>query len=123
MGRQQGGKFRVGNDFHRENRLAALDFVAVGEHRMLDARAIEKRAVATLAILDVAALRPALNGKVNAGHKRVVRQSKLHPPRLPPDGHALATLQADDLPRHGPLSYFQCYAQISWLLRRRSIRK
>jgi hypothetical protein len=53
--------------------LAALDFVAVGEHRMLDARAIEKRTVATLAIL-------------------VVRQSKLHPPRLPPDGHALTTL-------------------------------
>jgi hypothetical protein len=40
LGSHQGGKLRVGNHFYSENRLPALDFVAVGEHGVLDARAI-----------------------------------------------------------------------------------
>jgi hypothetical protein len=90
--------------------LPALDFVAVGEHRIRNARAIQERAVAALAILHVAAARSALNGKMHAGHKRVVRQSKLRTPRRPPDRDGLAGLQPDDLPRHRPFPYFQYYA-------------
>jgi hypothetical protein len=95
--------------------LAALDFVAVGEHRILNARAIQKRAIAALAIQNAAALRPALDSKVHAGHKRVVRQSKLRAPRRPPDGDRIARLQADDLPRHRPRIDLQYYAQSSLL--------
>jgi hypothetical protein len=108
--RYQGRKFLVSDDFHGENCLPALDFVAVGEHRILDARAIQKRAVAALAVLDAAAARPALDGKVHARHKRVMQQSKLRPPRRPPNGHRLARLQADDLPRHRPFFYFENYS-------------
>ena len=100
--RRQRGEFRVGNNFHGKNGLPALDFVAIGKHRVRNARAIQKRAVAALAILDAAAGWPALHGEMHARHKRVVRQSKLRAPRRPPDGHRLAGLQADDLPRHRP---------------------
>jgi hypothetical protein len=111
FGRQQGREFRVGNNFHCENRLPALDFIAVGEHRFGDARAIQKRAVAALAILHSAAARPALHGKVHAGHERVVRQSKLRAPSRPPNGDTLARLQADNFPRHRPRINFENYSQ------------
>jgi len=108
--RQHRREFRVGNNLHFENGLAALDFVAVGEHRILNLRAIQKSPVAALAILHAAAARSALHGKVHARHKRVVRQSKLRPPRRPSDRDGLAGLQPDDLPRHRPFSYFQYYS-------------
>ncbi len=94
--RQQGREFRVGYHFHGENCLSALNFIAVGEHRVRDAPAIQKSAVAAFAILDAAATRPALDGKVHAGHERVVRQRKLRAPRRSPE--------CDRLPRNN--SYF-----------------
>jgi hypothetical protein len=92
--------------------LTTFDFVAVGEHRILDARAIQKSAVATLAILNAAAARPALHGKMHAGHKRIVRQSKLRTPRGAPERYGLATLQPNSLPRHWPVANFQKYTHL-----------
>jgi hypothetical protein len=110
LGHDQGRKFRVRNNFHGKNCLAALDFVAVGEHCVLDARAIQKRAIATLAILHEAAGWPALHGKVHARHKRVVRQDKLRAPRRPPESHSLPRGNSNFLPRRRPFSYLQYYA-------------
>jgi hypothetical protein len=90
--------------------LPTFDFVAIGEHRILNARAIQERAVAALAVLDAATARPALHGKVHAGHKRVVRQSKLRAPRRPPESYGLPRDDGHFLPRHRPRRNFKYYA-------------
>jgi hypothetical protein len=95
--RHQGSKFGVGNDFHRENRLAALNFVAVGEHRLVDSSSIEESAVAALAILDAVALRRTLDGEVHAGHERIVRKGKLRAPGRSPDEQSMAREERDFL--------------------------
>jgi hypothetical protein len=112
FGREQGREFRVSNNFHRENCLPAFDFVAVREHGVLNARAIKKRSVAALAILNAAAARPALHGKVHAGHKRVVWQSKLRALRRPPNGHRLAGYEGNFLARERPRIYLKQYAHL-----------
>jgi hypothetical protein len=112
FGRQQGREFRVANNFHRENCLPAFDFVAVRQHRVLNASAIQKRAVAALAVLNAAAARPALHCKVHARHKRVVRQSKLRALRRSSDGHRLASYEGNFLARERPRIYLQQYAHL-----------
>ena len=92
--------------------MPPFDFVAVREHGVLNARAIEKRAVAALAVLNAAAARPALHGKVHAGHKRVVRQSKLRALRRPSDSHRLAGYKSNFLARERPSVYLKQYAHL-----------
>ena len=108
--RSQCVKLRIGNNFHRKNCLPALNFVAVGERRVIDARAIQEGAIAAFAVLHAATLWPALDGQVYAGHEGVMRQHKLRPSRRPADGHTLAIFQADDLSGHWPRFNFENYA-------------
>ncbi len=110
MRRGQRCKFRVGNYFYSENSLPALDFIAVGEHCVLNSCAVQERAVAALAILHAAAARPALHGKMHAGHERVVRQRKLRAPRRPPESDGLPGDDGDFFARHRPRIYLKQYA-------------
>jgi hypothetical protein len=97
--------------------LPAFDFVAIREHSVLNARAIQERAVAALAVLDATAARPALHGKVHAGHKRVVWQSKLRAPRRPPERYRLSGNHGNFLPGKRPRANFQKYAHFGLLCR------
>jgi G3E family GTPase len=105
--RQQRSNFRVRHYFYGENRIAALDFVAVSKHGLADPRAIQKSSVAALAILNVATLRRTLHGKVDARHKRIVRQRKLRPARRAPHQQSMPRKHANALPRKRPRFNFQ----------------
>jgi hypothetical protein len=108
--RSQRREFCVGNDSYSKNGLATFDFVAVGEHRILNFRAIEERAVTALAIDNATTLRAALHYKVETRHKGVVRQRKLRAPRRSAYGDGLPSRQGNDLAGHRPRLYFKEYA-------------
>lgn len=91
--------------------MAAFDFVAIGEHRFLNARAVEEGAVATLLVDDVTSLRTAVDGKVRAGHERIVGHGELRLGRSSADDDGLAGGQSNRLPRHRPASYLKNDAQ------------
>jgi hypothetical protein len=81
--------------------LAAFDFVAVGEHGVLNFSAIEKCAVAALAVHNAAALRTALHNKVQAGHERVVREREVGARGRAANGDGLAGRQGNFLSLEG----------------------
>lgn len=87
--------------------MATFDFIAISEHRVLNARAVEERAVAALFVDDAASLRTAVDGKVRAGHERIVGHGKLRLCRSSSDDDGLARGQGNPLPRHWPTLDFE----------------
>ena len=67
-----GGQLIVRHDANHKYRLAGFDFVAGGEHGLLNFCAIKMGAVGASFVDDAAAVRTALDGEVNAGHVIVV---------------------------------------------------
>ena len=64
--------------------LAGFDFVAGGEHGLLNPYAVQMSAVGAFLVDDAAALRPALHRKVQPRHARVIPRHELAcPPGLP----------------------------------------
>jgi hypothetical protein len=93
--------------------LAAFDFVAIGKHSVLNAGAVEKSAIAAFFVEDAAALWPAFDGEMRAGHEGVVRHGKLRFGRGPADEHGLPRRQNNRPAREWPGLNFEHYAQAS----------
>jgi hypothetical protein len=113
----------VRENFYVENRFARFNLITIREHGILNFRAIQKGSVAALAIHHTAARRAAFHRKMQPGHERVLRQRKFSLPSGPPNGHTLARLEGDHLPRPHPCPNFQNYthAEIcprSWIILR-----
>jgi len=71
------GKLVVRNNADDENGLAGFDFVAGGEHRLFDLRAVELGTIGAAFVDDAAAVGTAFDGEVNAGHVIVVGNGEL----------------------------------------------
>jgi len=63
---RRGGQLIVRNNADDENGLAGFDFVAGGQHGLLDLYTIQKRAIGAFLVDDAAAVGTALDGEVNA---------------------------------------------------------
>jgi len=72
-----GGQLIVRNDADDENGLTGLDFVAGGEHGLLNLGAIQMGAVGAFLVDDAAAVGTALDSEVNARHVSVMGDGEL----------------------------------------------
>jgi len=93
------GELIVRNDADDENGLAGFDFVAGGEHGLLNLCAIQMSAVGALLVDDSASVGTALDGEVYARHVIVVRYRKLGAVRRTADEDGLPIRERDFLAR------------------------
>jgi len=105
----------VGNDADEENGLAGFDFVAAGEHGLLNLCAIQMGAVGAFLVDDAAAVGTALDGEVNAGHVVVVWDGEMGAVGGAADEHGLASRNAELLACKRPGFDFKNYAHMSTL--------
>jgi len=91
----------VRNNAYDKNGLAGFDFVAGGEHGLLNLCAIQMGAIRASFVDDAAAVRAALDGEVNTGHVIVMRDRKLGTVRGSADKDGLAIRKRNFLTREG----------------------
>src|SRR6266852_2533875 len=96
-----GGQLIVRHDANHKYRLAGFDFVAGGEHGLLNFCAIKMGAVGASFVDDAAAVRTALDGEVNTGHVIVVGNSELSAVRRTADTDGFAIRKRNFLTREG----------------------
>jgi len=85
----------VRNNAYDKNGLAGFDFVAGGEHGLLNLCAIQMGAIRASFVDDAAAVRAALDGEVNTGHVIVVRDGELGAVGSAPNQKRLACQKRD----------------------------
>jgi len=88
--RGDGGQLIVRNDADEEDGLARFDFVAGGEHSLLNLGAIQMGPVGAPFVDDAATVGAAFDGEVHAGHMIVVWNGKLRTIRRAADEQGLA---------------------------------
>jgi len=105
--RGDGGQLIVRNYANDENGLAGFDFVARGEHGLVNLCAIQLGAIGAFSIDDAAAVGTALDGEVDAGHVIVMGNGKLRAVWCAPDQKRLASSERDLPTREGSHSDFE----------------
>jgi len=95
-----GGQLIVRHDANHKYRLAGFDFVAGGEHGLLNFCAIKMGAVGASFVDDAAAVGTAFDGEVHTGHVGVVRNRKLRATWRSADDNRL-TIRERDSSAHG----------------------